>query len=98
MRHRGEKTRATKRPLALRTIEGNLAWALLSGVFAFTFLYLYLLERRYRLAVLEDRIEERILESAIAERRAEADTPPVPGGMGGVPPTTAAGAARGVPS
>jgi heme exporter protein C len=59
------------------TIEGNLAWALLSGVFAFTFLYLYLLERRYRLAALEDRIEERILEAAIAERRAEADNPPV---------------------
>jgi heme exporter protein C len=80
------------------TIEGNLAWALLSGVFAFTFLYLYLLERRYRLAVLEDRIDERILEAAIAERRAEADNEPVSGGMGGVPPTTAAGAARGVGS
>ena len=68
------------------TIDGNLAWALLSGVFAFTFLYLYLLERRYRLAVLEDRIEERILEAAIAERRAEADTPPaVKPGVRGVP-------------
>ena len=67
------------------TIEGNLAWALLSGVFAFTCLYLYLLERRYRLAVLEDRIEERILEAAIAERRAEADDPAVKPGVRGVP-------------
>lgn len=56
------------------TIEGNLAWALLSGVFAFTCLYLYLLEHRYRLAVLEDRLEERVLEAAIADRRAEAVT------------------------
>ncbi|MDQ1515514.1 MAG: heme exporter protein [Actinomycetota bacterium] len=59
------------------TIQGNLAWALLSGVFAFTCLYLYLLERRYQLAVMEEAIEERALEAAIAERRAEADVPPV---------------------
>jgi heme exporter protein C len=55
------------------TIQGNLAWALLSGVFAFTCLYLYLLERRYRLAVMEEAIEGRALEAAIAERRSEAD-------------------------
>ncbi len=59
------------------TIEGNLAWALLSGVVAFTFLYLYLLERRYRLAALEEAIEGRALDVAIAERRAEANEPPV---------------------
>jgi len=77
------------------TIEGNLAWALLSGVVAFTFLYLYLLERRYRLAALEEAIEGRALDVAIAERRAEANEPSVPGGTGGVPPTAAAGAAKG---
>ncbi|HEV7688836.1 MAG TPA: cytochrome C biogenesis protein, partial [Acidimicrobiia bacterium] len=59
------------------TIQGNLAWALLSGVFAFTCLYLYLLERRYRLAVMEEAIEERALDAAIAERRAEIDVPPL---------------------
>ena len=59
------------------TIEGNLAWALLSGVVAFTLLYLYLLERRYRLAVMEEAIEGRALDAAIAERRAEADVVPV---------------------
>ena len=59
------------------TIEGNLAWALLSGVVAFTCLFLYLLERRYRLAVLEEAIEERALDAAIAERRAEAEVLPV---------------------
>jgi len=54
------------------TIHGTMASALLSGVVAFTLLYLYLLERRYRLAVLEERLDERLLEAAIAERRAEA--------------------------
>jgi heme exporter protein C len=54
------------------TIEGSMATALLSGVVAFTLLYLYLLERRYRLAVMEERLDERLLDAAIAERRAEA--------------------------
>jgi heme exporter protein C len=54
------------------TIEGSMAGALLVGVLAFTLTYLYLLERRYRLAVLEDGLEERALQAAIAERRAEA--------------------------
>jgi len=40
-------------------------------------LYLYLLERRYRLAVMEEAIEGRALDAAIAERRAEADVVPV---------------------
>lgn len=56
-------------------IEGaTMVWSLLSGVVAFTFVYLYLLERRSRLAILEERLDERLLEAAIAERRAEADT------------------------
>lgn len=56
-------------------IEGaTMVWSLLSGVVAFTFVYLYLLERRSRLAMLEERLDERLLEAAIAERRAEADT------------------------
>ena len=53
------------------TIEGSMALALLAGVAAFTFTYLYLLERRYRLAVLEEDVDERLLAAAIAERRAE---------------------------
>ena len=65
-------------------IEGaTMVWSLLSGVVAFTLVYLYLLERRYRLAVMEERLDERLLETAIAERRAEA-----PGS--GVPPTNQA--------
>jgi hypothetical protein len=50
-----------------------MASALLVGVLAFTLTYLYLLERRYRLAVLEDGLEEREVQAAIAERRAEAE-------------------------
>jgi heme exporter protein C len=61
------------------TIEGTMAWALLSGVVAFTLVFLYLLEHRYRLAVMEDRLDERLLETAIAERRAEARPAEVPG-------------------
>jgi heme exporter protein C len=53
------------------TIHGTMAAALLSGVVAFTLVFLYLLERRYRLAVMEDRLDERLLDAAIAERRAE---------------------------
>lgn len=55
------------------TIEGSMASALLVGVLAFTLVYLYLLERRYRLAMLEEGLEERELQAAIAQRRAEAD-------------------------
>ncbi len=61
------------------TIQGTMAWALLTGVVAFTLVFLYLLERRYRLAVMEDRLEERLLEAAIAERRAEGRTAEVRG-------------------
>jgi heme exporter protein C len=52
-------------------IDGTMAWTLLWGVLAFTLAYLYLLERRYRVAVAEERLDERLLEVAIAERRAE---------------------------
>jgi heme exporter protein C len=52
-------------------IGGTMAWTLLWGVLAFTLVYLYLLERRYRLAVMEERLDERLLEAALAERRAE---------------------------
>jgi heme exporter protein C len=53
-------------------IHGTMASALLVGVLAFTLLYAYLLERRYRLAELDDGLEERMLAAAIAERRSEA--------------------------
>ena len=56
------------------TIEGSMALALLAGVAAFTFCYLYLLERRYRLAVLEEGLDDRLLAAAIAQRQAEAQS------------------------
>lgn len=55
-------------------IHGVMAFTLWFGVLAFTLLYVYLLDRRYRLAVLEDDLEERELEHAIAERVAGAGT------------------------
>jgi heme exporter protein C len=69
-------------------IHGVMAFTLWFGVLAFTLLYVYLLDRRYRLAVLEDDLEARELEHAIAERVAGAGTPsPVapPEGIGKVP-------------
>lgn len=63
------------------TIEGSMATALLAGVVAFTLSYLYLLERRYRLAVLEDGLEAAELEAALAERRAEAGDETVGAGV-----------------
>ena len=49
-------------------IDGVMALTLWLGVIAFTLLYVYLLDRRYRLASLEDELDERELEAAIAER------------------------------
>lgn len=55
-------------------IHGVMALTLWFGVLAFTLVYVYLLDRRYRLAVLEDDLGERELEHAIAERVAGAGT------------------------
>jgi heme exporter protein C len=61
-------------------IHGTMAVTLWWSVLAFTLLYVYLLDRRYRLAALEADREERDLEGAIAERLAEADPTPVEAG------------------
>lgn len=49
-------------------IHGVMGLTLWMGTIAFTLVYVYLLDRRYRLAVLEDGREERALARAIAER------------------------------
>lgn len=49
-------------------IHGVMGLTLWMGTIAFTLVYVYLLDRRYRLAVLEDGREERALAQAIAER------------------------------
>jgi len=67
-------------------IHGVMAFTLWWGVLTFTLLFVYLLDRRYRLAVLEDDLEARELEQAITERI---------GGAGPVAAETAgSGAAR----
>jgi heme exporter protein C len=54
-------------------IEGVMALTLWIGVIAFTLTYVYLLDRRYRLAALEEHLEEREIEAAIAERIGTSD-------------------------
>ena len=49
-------------------IHGTMALALWIGVVAFTLLYVYLLDLRYRLEVLDEDRDERELEAAIADR------------------------------
>jgi heme exporter protein C len=49
-------------------IDGVMALTLWISVIAFTILYVYLLDRRYRLASLEDELEQREVATAIAER------------------------------
>jgi len=62
-------------PSLKANIHGIMAFTLWFGVLAFTLLYVYLLDRRYRLAALEEGLEERELDQAIAERLAGAGTP-----------------------
>ena len=61
-------------------IHGSMAFTLWWAVLAFTLLYVYLLDRRYRLEVLDADREQRELEQAIAERIAEAQPPRVEAG------------------
>jgi len=60
------------RPDLSPKIHGSMLGTLLLGVLAFTLLYAWLLVRRFRLAWLEEQVADRALETAIAERRAEA--------------------------
>jgi len=57
-------------------IHGTMALTLWWSVLAFTLLYVYLLDRRYRLEVLDAGRDASELERAIAERVAEAEPPP----------------------
>jgi len=49
-------------------IHGVMAFTLWFGVLAFTIVYFYLLDRRYRLLALEEDREDREVQQAIAER------------------------------
>jgi heme exporter protein C len=53
------------------TIDGIMLFTLFMGFVVFLVVFTWLLWHRYRLAVLEDRVEERGLDDAIAERLAE---------------------------
>ncbi len=54
-------------------IHGTMAFTLFFGVFAFTLVYVYLLNRRYMLEAMDEGREERELEQAIAERTRAAE-------------------------
>ena len=53
-------------------IEGLMLFSLVLGLVSFALLYAWLVVHRFRLAWLEDQLEETALDVAIAERRAEA--------------------------
>ncbi|MGH9062839.1 MAG: cytochrome c biogenesis protein CcsA [Acidimicrobiales bacterium] len=57
-------------------VHGSMAWTLLIGFVAFTLAYGWLLAHRYRVAALEDRMEDEGLALAIEERLAEAAPAP----------------------
>lgn len=60
-------------------IHGVMAFTLWFGVLAFTLLYVYLLDQRYRLLALDEDREEREVQQAIAERLGAAvPSPPHP--------------------
>jgi heme exporter protein C len=73
-----DATFLSERRLLDPQIRGMMAWTLLLGVISFTMLYGWLMAHRYRLAALEDRLGDRQLQSAIDERRAEAQGQPAP--------------------
>jgi heme exporter protein C len=52
-------------------IHGSMLTTLLVAIVAFTLVYAWLLIHRFRVAWLEERLEDRVLEVALAERRAE---------------------------
>jgi heme exporter protein C len=65
------------------SIYGSQLWTMLLSFVAFGLGFAWLLVHRYRVEVLEDRYEEEGFAHAIAERRAEGSTAPVPGSAGG---------------
>lgn len=64
-------------------ITGTMAFVLVWSVIAFTMLYGFLVMLRYRLAELEDGLEERELARAISERVSAASPPSSPPAMAG---------------
>ena len=71
-------------------IHGTMAFTLFWAVLAFTLVYVYLLDRRYRLETLEESRDERELEQAIAERIASGES----GGTGDTGELVDSGAPR----
>ena len=60
------------------TISGLMLFSLMLGFVAFLLVYWWLMIHRFRLQWSENRLEDRSLDAALAERRAEAAPAPVP--------------------
>ena len=58
------------------TIDTSMAVGLWVSVLAYTLVFAWLLVHRFRVAWLEDRLDDHALEAALAERRAEAEVDP----------------------
>jgi heme exporter protein C len=65
------------------TIHGSMAWTLLLGFVAFTFLFAWMLAIRYRIEVLSELVQESELDVALQERWSEG-TGPIAGEPGRV--------------
>ncbi|MCB1013685.1 MAG: cytochrome c biogenesis protein CcsA [Acidimicrobiales bacterium] len=75
------------------TIDGLMLFSLMLGMVVFLGIYLWLLVHRFRVAYLESQLEDRGLDVALAERRAEAG-PAVVGAAPAVSPALATGDER----
>jgi heme exporter protein C len=75
-----------QKPTVLRRnaeIDGIMLFSLFVGVVAFTLAYVWLLLHKQRVLVLEDALEDRALDIAIAERNAEGFDPAARGAVAG---------------
>jgi heme exporter protein C len=57
--------------LATPTVSPSMGWTLALGFVSFTLVYVWMLIQRYRIAALEDRVDEEGMDLALAERWAE---------------------------
>ena len=75
-------------------IDGLMLFTLVLGLVVFALVYLWLMVHRFRVAFLEDTLDRRALEGALAARRAEADVATEPAGGEGAPEVLAPAGGR----
>ena len=75
-------------------IDGLMLFTLVLGLVVFALVYLWLMVHRFRVAFLEDTLDRRALDRALAARRAEADAATEPAGAEGSPEVLAPAGGR----